>query len=137
VFHENRFLDFVSRYEGAYIKVSEAYLLIMEGLEKNCGTGKFSNMAVILSEHIALRQHIRSQLLAFMKGKDTPRIAEWRFLCLHQDSCGALVKELEKVLRKRLSTWKLAIFLLRSTTRWPGLLTVYVTGVSQLVREWS
>jgi hypothetical protein len=49
----NRFLDFVSRYEGAYIKVSAAYLLIMEGLEKNCDTGKFSNMAVILSEHIA------------------------------------------------------------------------------------
>ncbi len=30
----NRFLDFVSRYEDAYIAVSEAYLRILEGLEK-------------------------------------------------------------------------------------------------------
>jgi hypothetical protein len=106
----NRFLDFVSRHESGYIKVSEAYLLIMEGLAKNCGIGKFSYMAVIFSEHIALRQHIRSQLLAFMKGKDIPRLAEWRFLCLHQYSCGDLVKELEEVLRKKLSDLEASYF---------------------------
>ncbi len=108
----NRFLDFVSRFEGAYIKASEAYLLIMEDSGNICVTGKSSNLAVILSEHIALKQHIRSQLSAFMKGKDLPQISGWKFLCLHQDSCGPLVTEIEEVLSKKLSDLEASYFLI-------------------------
>jgi hypothetical protein len=108
----NRFLDFISRFEGAYVKASEAYLLIMKDSRKICETGKSTNLAVILTEHIAFKQHIRSQLLAFMKGKDLPRISEWRFLCLHQDSCGALTTELEELLGKTISDLEASYFLI-------------------------
>jgi hypothetical protein len=71
----NEFLDFVGRYDSAYIKASEAYLCIMESTGINCITGKAPSLAVIMSEHMALKQHIKSQLMAFVKNKKLPTVS--------------------------------------------------------------
>jgi hypothetical protein len=63
-----------------------------------------------LSEHMALKQYIRSQLVVFVKGKILSSISEWKVLCLHQDSCGALAEELEDWQVSRFRIWRLAIF---------------------------
>ncbi len=68
-------MDFVGRYDSAYTKASEAYLRIMESTGINCITGKAPSLAVILSEHMALKQHINSQLVAFVKKKKLPTVS--------------------------------------------------------------
>jgi hypothetical protein len=74
----------------------------MESTGIICITGKAPSLAAILSEHMALKQHIKSQLVAFVKGKKLPAVSVWKVLCLHQDSCGALAADLEDWLGKQI-----------------------------------
>jgi hypothetical protein len=84
----------------------------MESTGINCITGKAPSLAVILSKHMALKQHIKSQLVAFVKGKKLPAVSVWKVLCLHQDSCGALAAELEDWLGKHISDLEASYFLI-------------------------
>jgi hypothetical protein len=59
----------------------------MDFVGKSCERVQSSFLEVIYSEHMALRQHILSQLIAFTKGKAVGKRDDWDILCTVSGDC--------------------------------------------------
>ncbi len=77
----------MSKHEDSYVRVSKAYLRIMDFVGKSCDRVQSSFLEVIYSEHTALRQHILAQLVAFTKGKAISKKVAWDILCVIPGEC--------------------------------------------------
>jgi hypothetical protein len=83
---------FIEKYEAQYLKASEAYMRVLTFVDINCERGKSAYMNELLSQHIALKQHIRSQLVTFLNNKNVVAIEQWRLLCLQPGNCVLLIE---------------------------------------------
>ncbi len=88
--------DFMIKHEDSYVRVSKAYLKVMDFVTKSCDRVRSSFLEVIYSEHMALRQHILAQMMAFTKGKTISKKEAWDILCVAPGNCIGIASTIEE-----------------------------------------
>jgi hypothetical protein len=102
--------EFLGKHVDSYVKVSTEYRRIVNVVDKSCKDVQSNYLETIYSEHIALKQHIHSQVRAFVKGRAVLMDDPWKVLCISTTNCMNVARTVEEWVARNLTDLEASYF---------------------------
>jgi hypothetical protein len=96
----------------SYVTVSSDYLRIVNVVDKSCRNVQGNYLQMLYSEHLALTQHISSQVSAFVKGKAVNMTGPWKVLCISNTDCMNVARTVEEWVNRNLTDLEASYFVI-------------------------
>ncbi len=88
--------EFLGKHVDSYVTVSTEYRRIVNVVDKSCEEVQSNYLETLYSEHMALKQHINSQVRAFVKGRAVHMDDPWKVLCISNTNCMNVARTVEE-----------------------------------------
>jgi hypothetical protein len=81
-------------------------------VDKSCKDVQSNYLETLYSEHIALKQHIHSQVRAFVKGRAVHMDDPWKVLCISTTNCMNVARTVEEWVTRNLTDLEASYFVI-------------------------
>jgi hypothetical protein len=104
--------EFLGKHVDSYVTVSTEYRRIVNVVDKSCQNVQSNYLEMLYSEHLALKQHINSQVSAFVKGRAVDMNDPWKVLCITNANCMNVARTVEEWVNRNLTDLEASYFVI-------------------------